>query len=183
MTKGTAPRRSLAPVLWLLPLVFVLHDGEELLTMPEWIAAHRLDLEQLGQQSAVAARLVRSLATTTPEVAVGIGFLFLLVVTVTAGASAVQRPGFWLYAYAGMLGVLFLHVFTHLAQALFFGGYVPGLYGAVLAVLPGSLYIYRRLFQDGLLTWRSATITALIGLGLLLPVALFAHRLGRLLGR
>lgn len=28
-------------VLWLLPLVFVIHDGEELLTMPGWIALRR----------------------------------------------------------------------------------------------------------------------------------------------
>jgi hypothetical protein len=29
-------------VLWILPLVFAIHDGEELLTMPAWIAVGRL---------------------------------------------------------------------------------------------------------------------------------------------
>ena len=183
---GTPPREDdrgrIGPALWLLPAAFLVHDGEELLTMPGWITAHREELDQLARLSPLAAHALRSLATTLPQVAVAVASVGALVLVVTAGAALTRRPGFWLYAYASVLGAMFLHVFTHLAQALLVRGYVPGLYAAVLAVLPATTYIYRRLFRARLLTRRSAWVTACVGLALLLPGALAAHGIGRLLG-
>lgn len=169
-------------MLWLLPAVFVIHDGEELLTMPRWVAGHRGELDRLAGLGDGAAELVRSLPTTTAQAAAAIGFMLLLFVVVTVGASVARRRGFWLYAYACLLGVLTLHVLTHVAQALLFGGYVPGLLGAVGAIVPGALYIYKRLFQAGLLTPKSAVMTALLGLALFIPGVLVAHQVGRALG-
>lgn len=177
-----AEPRSLARVLWLLPAVFVVHDGEELLTMPGWVASHRRELDEFARLGDAAAEIVRSLPTTAAQTAVAVGLILLLFVAVTAGASASRRRGFWLYAYATLLGVLFLHVFTHIAQALLIGGYVPGLFGAVAAVIPGALYIYGRLFRAKLLTVKSAAVTALIGFALFIPGALLAQQIGRALG-
>jgi Protein of unknown function with HXXEE motif len=177
-----AGRQGLARVLWLLPLIFIIHDGEELLTMPGWIANHRQELERLAAMSDIAAEMIRSLPTNTSQVAIAIGFILLLFVLVTAGASLSGRRGFWLYAYAGLLGVLFLHVFTHIAQAILVGGYAPGVIGAVVAIIPGALYLYKRLFAARLLTLKSAVVSALIGFALFVPGAMLAHQLGRLLG-
>ena len=174
--------RNLARVLWLLPVIFIIHDGEELLTMPGWIAKHQRELEHLARMNETTAEIVRSLPTTKTQVAVAIGFIFLLFVAVTAGASSSRRRGPWLYAYASLLGVLFLHVFTHIAQAILVGGYAPGLIGAVAAIIPGALYIYKRLFEARLLTLKSAAVTALIGFALFVPGAMLAHQIGRMLG-
>ncbi|HEX8772967.1 MAG TPA: HXXEE domain-containing protein [Pyrinomonadaceae bacterium] len=169
-------------VLWLLPAVFIIHDGEELLTMPGWILRHQRELDQLARMNETAAEMVRSLPTTTSQVAVAIGFILLLFVAVTAGASMSGKRGFWLYAYASLLGVLFLHVFTHIAQAILIGGYAPGVIGAVVAIIPGALYLYKRLFEAKLLTLKSAVVTALIGFALFVPGAMLAHQIGRMLG-
>lgn len=174
-------RQKLARVLWLLPLIFIIHDGEELLTMRGWIANHQQELDQLARTSDIAAEMIRSLPTTTSQVAVAIGFILLLFVVVTLGASLSNKRGFWLYAYAGLLGVLFLHVFTHIGQAIFIGGYTPGVIGAVVAIIPGALYIYKRLFEAQLLTLKSAAVAALIGFALFVPGAMLAHQIGRLL--
>jgi hypothetical protein len=174
-------RRSLAGVLWLLPVVFIIHDGEELLTMPGWVVRHQQKLDQLARMNEIAAEMIRSLPTTTAQVAVAIGFILLLFVVVTAGASVSRKRGFWLYAYASLLGVLFLHVFTHIAQAVLIGGYAPGVIGAVVAIIPGALYIYKRLFEAKLLTMKSAVVTALIGFALFIPAAMLAHQIGRTL--
>lgn len=175
-------RLSLARVFWLLPAVFVIHDGEELLTMPRWVATHRPELDRLAGLGGAAAEMVRSLPTTTTQTAVAVGLILLLFVVVTACASASRRRGFWLYSYACLLGVFSLHVFTHVAQALLFGGYVPGLVGAVVVIVPGALYIYKRLFEADLLTPKSAAVTALFGLALFIPGVLLAHQVGRALG-
>ncbi|HEX8000837.1 MAG TPA: HXXEE domain-containing protein [Pyrinomonadaceae bacterium] len=177
-----AGRPRLARVLWLLPLIFIIHDGEELLTMPGWIASHQQELARLAAMSDVAAEMIRSLPTNRSQVAIAIGFILLLFVLVTTGASLSGMRGFWLYAYAGLLGVLFLHVFTHIAQAILVGGYAPGVIGAVVAIIPGALYLYKRLFEAQLLTLKSAVVSALIGFALFVPGAMLAHQLGRLLG-
>ena len=83
-----------ARVLWLLPAVFIIHDGEEILTMPGWVAGHRRELEQFARDSDVTAEMVRSLPTTTPQVAVAVGLILLLFVAVTAGASLSKGRGF-----------------------------------------------------------------------------------------
>jgi len=175
-------RRSVARMLWLLPIVFIIHDGEELLTMPSWIASHQQELDQLAKMNEVAAKLMRSLPTTTTQVAFAIGFILLLFIIVTIGASMSSKQGFWVYAYASLLGGLFLHVFTHIAQAMLVGGYVPGVIGAVATVIPGTLYIYKRLFEAKFLTLKSAVFAALIGLALFAPGAMLAHQIGRMLG-
>ncbi len=182
MPSQETSRRKLARVLWLLPVIFSIHDGEELLTMPGWIASHQQDIERLAKMSDTAAEMVRSLPTTTSQLAVAIGFILLLFVVVTVGASISGKRGFWLYAYASLLGVLFLHVFTHVAQAIITGGYVPGLIGAVVVIIPGALYIYKTLFERKLLTLKSALVTALIGFALFIPGVMLAHHLGQMLG-
>lgn len=150
--------------------------------MPSWIASHQRELDRLARMSETVAEMVRSLPTTTTQVAVAIGFILLVFVVVTLGAAISGKRGFWLYAYASLLGVLFLHVFTHIAQAILVGGYAPGVIGAVAVVIPGSLYIYKRLFEEKLLTLKSAALTGLIGFALFIPAATLAHQIGKMLG-
>lgn len=181
-TQGPNLRRA----LWLMPIVFIIHDGEELFTMPGWIANHQEELNKIAGTSETAAEMISSLPKTTSHMAVAIGFILLLFVAVTAGASvSVKRGGggggFWLYAYSVLLGGLFLHVFTHLAQTILFGGqYTPGVVGAVLAVVPGVLYIYKRLFEEKLLTRKSAVLTAILGIALFVPAVLLAQGMWRI---
>jgi hypothetical protein len=173
----------LAWTLWLMPVIFAIHDGEELATMPGWIARHPRELAQLAGMNKLLAGIVHSLATTTPQVAIAIGFILVMFVAVTAGASLALRRGPCLYAYTTLLGVLFLHVFGHVGQAILFRGYHPGVVGAVAVVIPGALFIYRRLFAAQLVTWKSVVVTALVGLALFIPGVLLAHGLGRWMGK
>jgi hypothetical protein len=182
MTVPEALERRAAPHLWLLPLAFLLHDGEELLTMPRWLAAHRAPLAELGAHAPLVRELTASLATTPVQVGIAIASLGALFVLFTAMAARPGRRRFWYFGYLALLGGFTLHALTHLAQALLFGGYVPGLVGAMVVIPPTSGYLYSRLFRAGLQP-RSAMIAAGLGLALLVPAALAAHALGRLLGR
>jgi len=174
--RDTAPRR----LYWILPLVFVIHVGEELVTMPGWLAEHDALLSSLARKGGLAAKVAASAPTTPARAAVAIGLVFAVLLLVTTGVTF-ARGRAWFYAYSGLLGLLFLHVFTHVAQALFFGSYVPGLFGAVFAVLPGAAFIYRRLFAARLLSWRTAILTALAGFALFIPGVVAAWALGRML--
>ncbi len=166
-------------LFWLLPLVFVIHDAEELVTMPGWLVEHRAMLDAFAARGPLAAMAVAAAPTTTARAAVAIGLVLAVLLLATAGATFTRSKA-WFYAYASLLGLLFLHVFTHVAQAIYFGSYVPGLLGAIFAVLPGTVFIYRRLFAARLLDWKTAILTALGGFALFVPGVLAAWAVGRI---
>lgn len=173
--------RRLSTIAWLLPAAFIVHDSEEIITMPDWIRQNREALATIAKQNEFAARVVDNLAQTTVQVAVAVVFELLLILLATVLLLKNRQNSFGLYLYSAILGVFFLHTFTHAAQALFFGGYTPGVLTALLVIPPTSLYLYRQFFQMKLLTWKTALLSALTGVLLILPVLLFAHFLGRTL--
>jgi hypothetical protein len=150
--------------LWLTPLTFFAHDLEELITMPAWIAGHWEGLESLG--------VSKFLPDSVPQLVSAIGILLLVFCIVTFGAVRSGMQGSWSIAYQILLGAFFLHAFTHIAQAIYFSGYTPGVVTAVVLVIPVCLYLYGKLLKSGLVTMKSAILTAVLGIVALVPVLL-----------
>jgi len=174
--------KSLRAAAWLLPLAFVIHDGEEILTMPRWIAEHRPLLERIAHSGAPARRVVDNLPTTTAQVAVAVAVELAVLLFATVLFSRGPRPGPALYFYAAALGVFTAHSLTHLGQTLLLGAYTPGVVTAVLIVPAAGVYLYKRLFEAGLLSRRSAWLSGFAGAVGIVPLLLTAHRLGKTWG-
>ena len=174
--------KSLRAAAWLLPLAFVIHDGEEILTMPRWIADHRPLLERIAHTGAPARRVVDNLPTTTAQVAVAVAVELAVLLLATVLFSRGPRPGPALYFYAAALGVFTAHSLTHLGQTLLLGAYTPGVVTAVLIVPAAGVYLYKRLFEAGLLSRRSAWLSGFAGAVGIVPLLLTAHRLGKTWG-
>jgi len=174
--------KSLRAAAWLLPLAFVIHDGEEILTMPRWIAEHRPLLERIAHTGAPARRVVDNLPTTTAQVAVAVAVELAVLLLATVLFSRGPRPGPALYFYAAALGVFTAHSLTHLGQTLLLGAYTPGVVTAVLIVPAAGVYLYKRLFEAGLLSRRSAWLSGFAGAVGIVPLLLSAHRLGKTWG-
>jgi hypothetical protein len=161
-------------MLWVLPLAFLVHDGEELATIPGWMAANGARIPALVRDVAPAA------GAGTASLLVAMAVLFAAFAAVSAFAFF-GRGRAVLIAYATLLGAFFVHGFGHLGQAAWFGGYTPGVVTAALVVIPASLLIYRSLRRygagDRLLLAAGAT-----GAALVVPAILLALSLGRALG-
>jgi uncharacterized protein with HXXEE motif len=173
---------SLRSAVWLLPLAFVIHDGEEVLTMPRWIAGHRALLETIAHTRPLARRIVANLPTTTAQVALAVAVELAVFLAATGLVARDPRPGFALFFYAAVLGAFTAHALTHLGQTLLLRAYTPGVVTAVLVVPPAGACIYKRLFEAGLLSRRSALVSAAAGVVGMVPVLLTAHFVGRVLG-
>jgi hypothetical protein len=147
--------------------------------MPRWIAGHR---PPGAHRTGPAARRVANLPTTTAQVAVAVAVelaVFLLATWLVAGDP---RPGFALSFYAALLGVYTAHSLTHLGQTMLLHAYTPGVVTAVLFVPQVGVIIYKRLFAAGLLSRRSALLSAAAGVLGMVPLLLTAHLVGRVLG-
>jgi hypothetical protein len=176
--EGDAPRylpEGNYRYFWLFPAGLLLHDLEELLAMPSWIVLHADLIGRIAARGRVGEYVAASIRTPFAETAFAIALVVLTAfvltwVTLRKGASGMA---FTLYLVA--LGMASLHVLVHILQALFTGGYIPGLVLAVGALLPACLYVYRRLFAEGVVTKPAAVLAAFTGIALFVPMVVLVR--------
>jgi hypothetical protein len=126
-------------LFWLLPPVFLLHDFFQIVRLAPWLERYRAQLVELAAKNRLARRLATSIDLTAAQFNAGVAFELVIILAATAWAFFEAQPGLGFYFFLVILGAMFLHVFTHLAQPFLFKGYTPGVVKAVGLVLPFSL--------------------------------------------
>jgi hypothetical protein len=159
------------PWIWAAPLVFLVHDGEELLTIVPWLRAHR----------AVLPATVQPLADiTTSQLALAMFVLFAGLLFAAIHGVHGARQGTRSVPFLLLAGALVGNGLTHLGQALLFRGYTPGLVTALLVVLPYGYGLGRRLAAHRMLTGGAWAGFVALGVVLQVPIIvatlLLAHR-------
>ncbi|WP_171719256.1 HXXEE domain-containing protein [Paenibacillus phytohabitans] len=134
-------------LLWLLPVFFMFHDFEEILTVEAWGNKHGPAITASLSPS-LQKRLAPMMGMTTRNFAMDVLFVYILIVGVTF--VAVFLEFYWLYL--AVLAVFLLHVFTHLAQSIVLRLYTPGVVTAVLVALPYSIYAFYRLLYENVVS-------------------------------
>jgi hypothetical protein len=124
--QGTGGR--LRRVIWTGPVVFLVHDLEELATVEGWTRLH-------GDRLPEAFRLL--LPITMVEFGVAATALLLVFIAAACLADRARREGGRAVDFFVLLvAVVGTNALGHVAQAILFGAYVPGLFTAVLLGLP-----------------------------------------------
>lgn len=128
-------------LVWLLPIVFMLHDFEEIIFMEKWFAHNREKI--MTRVPKLAPKLLHHIdQLTTARITLGVACMFLLVVSVTlisvfSGVYYVWLAGFIVFS---------IHLFVHIAQSLVLRSYVPAVVTSILA-LPYSIWGFATLIQ------------------------------------
>ncbi|NMB87960.1 MAG: HXXEE domain-containing protein [Chloroflexi bacterium] len=154
--------------MWLLPVVFMIHDFEEILMIKVWVGKNRENLNR--RFPGLARRLLPNfdrLSTAGLAVIAGEEFVLLAVLT----GWCVERQGYALWA--GLTLGFLLHLGMHIVQWLVYGGYVP----VILTSLPAAVYCLWALAvlsARGLFTWGSAAVWGGIGLAVIVANYLLA---------
>ena len=118
-------------VAWGLLAAWIIHDLEELATMPSF-----------SQRTDLPMPLTKVLPMSRTEAATAIGLTGIAMVAASAaGAATNGRSKFF---QASLLG-FGLHAGTHLAQSALLRRYTPGLITTPLVVIPFSTWAWRRL--------------------------------------
>jgi hypothetical protein len=160
----------LARWVWAAPVVFAVHDGEELVTMVPWLRAHRAMLPAVMQPLA---------GVTRTQLALAMAVLFLgLLAAATHGAHQVRR-GLRPTIFLLLAGALVGNGLTHLGQALVFRGYTPGLITALLIVLPYGYWLGRELQSRRTISVRGWMAFVALGIALQVPIIVATLLLAR----
>lgn len=135
------PRRKLSrTVTWGLFVAWLVHDAEELVTMPRWMARARPRLER--RFPFIPATVWRRAAPDQAHTALAIGFVGCLV---AAAAYDGDRTDGRSPLFQAVLAGFGAHAVPHLGSAVVTGGYTPGLLTAPAVVVPYSLWASREL--------------------------------------
>jgi len=132
-------------VTWGLLAVFVLHDLEELVTMPSWVSAR---VARLRRSHPDAPAVVWKVLDPGPaHTAAAIGMMGMVVgAAAAAGARTHGRSDLFQTTLAGFG----LHALMHLGQTAAIGGYTPGVATALTLVAPYSQWAWRELGRAGI---------------------------------
>ena len=144
-------------------VVIALHNLEEALTMPHWLAPRLATLEmRFG---------IRPLSEDTTRFYAGLVVATLipaLWIAMTVRAAPRTAAS---YSIVLLYGVFFANALApHLVGAVLLGGYVPGIVTAAALVIPFSIWLAARAVRDGYASISGLALAVFCAFALYLPV-------------
>jgi hypothetical protein len=151
------------------PVVFMVHDFEELCFLESWIARN---LDYLRSR-AIGRNWVALAGRRTSALAVTIMLMFWFV-----SATSVLSVAFGLYAlFAAAMLVFAAHNAAHILQSVVLQKYVPAA-GTSAITIPYPLYVLSRMSALGLFAWRDALVISVFFGALTFASLAAAQRVG-----
>jgi len=167
---------DLVVMLWLLPVVFFIHDGEEIATIEWWLRKNQ-DNPWLSKISPVPISWNKHITLQFTYAVLLIGFVLTSLTFLTALNFEIGSP--FNVLFAGFAMVILLDGVKHAAVSIFLRKYTPGVLTAVILEIPYGIYaLYRFLHADMIVD----TASLLLGSIIALPVTLLLVWMGLTLG-
>lgn len=155
--------------IWLFPLLFFIHDLEEILTVEKFLVKH---------SHIVPIHVTR----------IEFSFAFILLWLIASiGCYRASRRRRFLGMEASTFfsflvpGIFLANGIGHLLQFIFFRSYVPGIITSVLIIYPYSFVTLKYLLNENLLTIRRFLLFLYLGFILQAPFALVAIVIAKVL--
>ena len=159
-------------IIWLLPLIFMLHDFEEIIFFKSWITKNREELSTRFPK--LAKRFLARFEKVSVQgftIAVAEEFVLLSVITVTA--ILFESYLLWLGVFMGF----FIHLLVHLFQWIILRRYIPAIYTTVISLVY-CFFAMNFILKNNLFEIKEIVIWSFIGFGVMAVNLIFAHKLG-----
>lgn len=168
---------DLKTLIWLLPIIFIFHDLEEIITIESSMTANKNNHPKTNfVKQALRAR--QKLGSTAAQLAVSATWILLFISFIAfMTAHFSSNPGGFLL-FTAVLNLFVLQAFMHIVQTIMFRGYTPGIITSLVLLIPYCLLTYNNLAKYGQIDWHLIFTS--------LPVSLMfvlIFLVGNLLGR
>lgn len=161
-------------IVYLLPIVFIFHDFEEIIFIKPWINRNRVWLQD--KYPVIAKRMLTytdKLSTSAFAMAVFEEFIVLCIVTFTA--IYFNFYVLWLAVFMAFS----LHLIGHIIQWFFVRRYTPAIVTTII-VLPYSVYAFKTILNMNIFTNSEIIIWTIVGIIIMILNLLLAHKIGRI---
>ncbi len=156
-------------LIWLLPIVFMIHDFEEIIFMKAWQEKNRDYL--IAKFPFLSKRILPksgTFSTSLFSLAVFEEFVLLSIITVTA--IVFQYYYIWLAAFMAFS----IHLVIHIIQWVVVRKYIPAIVTSIL-LLPYSIYGFIKISGSSYFTNSDIILWTIIGFALMAVNLIFAH--------
>ena len=158
-------------IVWLLPIVFMFHDFEEIIFFKSWITKNKETLsEKFPKLSKRFFVRFENLSVQAFSLAVAEEFVLLSAITILS--IVFESYLLWLGIFMGF----FIHLFVHLIQWIVFRKYIPAIYTSVISLIY-CFFSLKFILKNNLFEPKEIVIWTFIGFGIVVINLLFAHKL------
>jgi hypothetical protein len=158
-------------IVWLLPIVFMFHDFEEIIFFKSWIAKNKKTLsEKFPKLSKRFLGRFENLSIQAFSLAVAEEFVLLSIVTVLS--AIFESYLLWFGIFMGF----FIHLWVHLIQWFVFRKYIPAIFTSVISLIY-CFFALNFILRNDLFEIQEIILWAFIGFGIIVINLVFAHKL------
>lgn len=154
-------------IISFFPLVFMIHEFEEIIGFKHWVAKNGLWLS--SKYPKLAKPVIRLGQLSVPAFAIAVLEEFILVSIITVLALTLQWYSIWLAAFTAFT----FHIFLHIMQWGIVRKYIPVIITSLLS-LPYLMWGLNKVFDE----FSVSTITVCFALGTMVAILnlYFAHK-------
>lgn len=161
-------------IVWLLPIVFMIHDFEEIIFFKNWIVKNRGDLSQrFPKLSKRFFDRFENLSVQAFSLAVAEEFVLLSIITVLS--IVFESYLVWFGVFMGF----FIHLLAHLIQWIVFRKYIPAIYTSIISLIY-CFFSLNFILKNNLFEIEEIILWTFIGFGIVAINLVFAHKLAEL---
>lgn len=125
-------------IVWMFPVIFMLHDFEEIIMAEVWGSRYRKEINTVWpKRQPFGLNYIRF--CQTPTFSIGVEVEFLLFSLISFLSVIFQSYFLW---YSAFLGATLHLVFIHMLICIRFKHYVPGVITSVIFILPSVWILY-----------------------------------------
>ena len=161
-------------LIWLLPIVFMIHDFEEIIFFKSWINKNR---ECLTKKFPKIAKMFLSRFDnlSTSGFAIAVAEEFILLSLITLGSVLFDNYVIWLAAFMGF----FVHLLMHIGQWFIFKRYIPAI-GTTFFALIYCVYALYTIVSNNIFQIPEIALWTIIGFVIVGVNLIFAHKLAKM---
>ena len=161
-------------IIWLLPIVFMIHDFEEIIFFKSWINKNKDYLTK--KYPKIAKRFLPCLGNlSTSAFALAVAEEFVLLSLITLCSVLFDNYLLWLAAFMGF----FVHLLIHLVQWIILKRYIPAI-GTTFLALIYCIYTFYEIITKHIFQISEIVLWTIIGFGLVGVNIIFAHKLAEM---
>lgn len=168
---------SLQTLIWLLPIIFIFHDLEEIITIESSMTLNK-DHYPKTNFVKLALRMRKKTGSTAAQLAISATWILLFISFIALMTAHFSSNGGGFLLFTAILNLFVLQAFMHIFQTIMFRGYTPGITTSLFLLIPYCLLTYYSLAEYGQINWHLIVISLPVSM-----IFILIFLVGNLLGR